>query len=175
MRQPALNCVEMMVRPHKSNNLIDVIAYIVCLCWLARLEHSLGWAVSQVSLRLLLQNGPEKAIVSRACSASCLEEHLDVNKKYIPQFSVFISYFSWHKTHKFQLANHRLSSSANMFLMSIVTTLYHSEILIWIRLCHVRGLRKWGSFFILPSLIFVPLLPVTSPCCLLTGPLMCLL
>lgn len=32
--------------------------------------------------------------------------------------------------------------------MSIVTTLYHSEILIWIRLCHVRGLRKWGSFFL---------------------------
>lgn len=34
-----------------------------------------------------------------------------------------------------------------MFHTSIVTTLYHSEILIWIRLCHVRGLHKWGFFF----------------------------
>lgn len=106
MCQPALNFAEMMVRLHKSNKLIDVIAYNVCLCWLARLEHSLDWAVSQVSLRLLLQNGPEKAIVSRARSASCLEEHLDVNKNIYHKFPVFISYFSWHKTHKFQLANH---------------------------------------------------------------------
>lgn len=40
-----------------------------------------------------------------------------------------------------------LSSSANMFHTSIVTTLHHSLILIWIRLCHIRGLRKWGFFF----------------------------
>lgn len=31
--------------------------------------------------------------------------------------------------------------------MSIVATLHHSQILIWIRLCHVRGLRKWAFFF----------------------------
>lgn len=42
-----------------------------------------------------------------------------------------------------------LSSSPNMFHTSILTTLYHSQILIWIRLCHVRGLRKWGFFFFL--------------------------
>lgn len=94
MCQPALNGVEMMVRPHKSNNLIDVIAYNVCLCWLARLERSLDWAVSQVSLRLLLQNGPEKAIVSGARSVSCLEEHLDVNKNiyHNSQFLLVISH-----------------------------------------------------------------------------------
>lgn len=44
-----------------------------------------------------------------------------------------------------------LSSSANMFHTSIVTTLYHSQILIWIRLCHVQGLRKWGFSFSLFS------------------------
>lgn len=49
-----------------------------------------------------------------------------------------------------------LSSSANMFHTSIVTTLHHSQILIWIRLCHVRGLRKWGFFFFFFFSFFSP-------------------
>lgn len=49
-----------------------------------------------------------------------------------------------------------LSSSANMFHTSIVTTLYHSQILIWIRLCHVWGLRKWGFFFFFFFSLFSP-------------------
>lgn len=44
-----------------------------------------------------------------------------------------------------------------MFLMSIVATLHHSEILIWIRLCHVRGLRKWGFFLFFSHSFLFPL------------------
>lgn len=55
-----------------------------------------------------------------------------------------------------------LSSFANMFHTSIVTTLYHSQILIWIRLCHVRGLRKWGFFFFF-FFLYSPLTHFRSP------------
>ena len=102
------------------------------------------------------------------------------SQKNVSQLSSYFSnYFLCFKRHNFiSLTTLMLSSSANMFHTSIGTTPYHSQILIWIRLCHDRVLRKWGFFpppLFSPHSFFVPSLPVTSPCCLLTGSLMCLL
>lgn len=60
------------------------------------------------------------------------------------------NYSLCYKRHNFiKLNTLILSSLANMPCASIVTTFYHSHILIWIRLSHVWGLRELGLFFFL--------------------------
>lgn len=68
------------------------------------------------------------------------------------------NYSLCYKRHNFiKLNTLILSSLANMSCGSIVTTFYHSHILIWIRLSHVWGLRELGLFFfMLPSLTIPP-------------------
>lgn len=70
--------------------------------------------------------------------------------KCMPLFSIppHPNYSLCYKRHNFiKLNTLILSSLANMSCASIVTTFYHSHILIWIRLSHVWGLRELGLFF----------------------------
>lgn len=90
----------------------------------------------------------------------------------------FPNFVSWHKRHIFiKLTTLMLSSSANVFQTSIVATLHHSQILIWIRLCHVRGLHKeaFSFFFSSPHSFLLPSPPSHLHAASSQAPLMCLL
>lgn len=138
------------------------------LCWLAEVLTntmlcclSAAFKLSRIRLFLAM-------VWSVACNTICNVI------KWMQVLSNFSDYFPRHKRHNLISLNTLiLSSPANMFHRSIVTTFYHSQILIWIRLSHVRGLRELSLFFLYSPLTHSP--PITSPCCLLTGPLMCLL
>ena len=117
----------------------------LCWCWMVKWESGRLGAVTQVLGNVRLQN------LSRAEESfhfSCGR----VRKNVSQLSSYFSNYYLRFKRHNFiSLTTLMLSSSANMFHTSIVTTPYHSQILIWIRLCHVRLLRKWGFFPLLYS------------------------
>lgn len=100
---------------------------LCCLVWL--------WSDSQVVVRSAAGNTIRILI-------KCMPLFSTPPNHHHPNYSLC------YKRHNFiKLNTLILSSLANMPCASIVTTFYHSHILIWIRLSHVWGLRELGLFF----------------------------